>query len=1018
MKCPNCQSENLQDSAFCRKCGTQLPLSKDVQFSKTMTLDTVQKIMSEGSFFASRYKILGELGQGGMGIVYKAEDTKLKRTVALKFLPAELSRIPEARERFVREAQSAAALSHPNICTIHEVEEVDGQPFITMEFVSGESLRQKVAKGPMAADVVVDIGVQVAEGLEAAQQKGIIHRDIKSANIMVTEKAQAKIMDFGLAKVIGQEQLTREAVTIGTVAYMSPEQAQGEDLDQRTDLWSFGVVLYEMLTGQLPFRGDRESIILNAIVKAEPKPMRQLKPDIPIELQKIIERALRKNREERYSSAAEMALDLKKYQESIKAEAAGFFNISSLIRRLRNPLVAIPAALALIAIGAVAFRFFNRQAKIRWANDIALPEIERLLKTSDTKAPFNLALQAEKYIPKSQKLAQLRPLVIGSRSFETEPAGADVYMKDYAEKGDNWEYLGLSPIVNHKAYQGYKCWKIIKEGFEPAEGAFYVYPSYPEELKIKLDEKGSIPSGMVRIRGANFAPSMIGILHLNSVLLGDYLLDKFEVTNKQYKEFVDNGGYQKPEYWKHEFIKDGRKLSWQEAMKEFMDRTERPGPATWEFGDYPQGRENYPVSGVSWYEAAAYAEYAGKSLPTIYHWAYASGDYFVDSGFLIPSSNIAGGGLAPVGSFQSLGPFGTYDMAGNVKEWCWNENEGKRFILGGAWNEAQYMFGSMDAYLPFHRSENFGFRCMKSFPGKGPEPESLVSLEVIAPPDFKTMEPCSDEVFEVFRRLYSYTKADLKPKLESTQEWSEYTTVEKVSFTDADQEDRVLAYLFLPRKYKPPFQTVIGVPGAGAVAVKSIFEYVDNREVELFTKNGRAFVFPVFKGFFGERQGKPIEKETVQILRDILVGQHRDMARCLDYLETRPELDKVKFAYHGLSYGAWTGPMFVALESRFKVAIFLSGAIFPPRYLPERYFPEGDMINFAPRVTIPVLIQDGKYDFKFPLETSIKPFYRLLGTPQKDKHLLIYETGHSVWLHNEYRKDMFDFLDQYLGPVK
>jgi len=200
--------------------------------------------------------------------------------------------------------------------------------------------------------------------------------------------------------------------------------------------------------------------------------------------------------------------------------------------------------------------------------------------------------------------------------------------------------------------------------------------------------------------------------------------------------------------------------------------------------------------------------------------------------------------------------------------------------------------------------------------------------------------------------------------------------------------------------------------------VKSIFEYVDNREVELFTKNGRAFVFPVFKGLFGERQGKPIEKETVQILRDILVGQHRDMARCLDYLETRPEFDKVKFAYHGLSYGAWTGPMFVALESRFKVAIFLSGAIFPPRYLPERYFPEGDMINFAPRVTIPVLIQDGKYDFKFPLETSIKPFYRLLGTPEKDKHLRLYETGHSVWLLNEYRKDMFDFLDQYLGPAK
>ncbi len=294
IKCPKCQSEILDDSRFCSKCGTPIHPSEGIFFSQTRTILRPMEELVPGTLLASKYKIAEVAGRGGMGIVYKAEDTKLKRKVALKFLPPELMLEEEAKERFVLEAQAAAALSHPNICTIHEIDEEEGRSFIAMEYVEGQTLRAKIERGPLEEQETLDIAIQIAEGLDEAYKKGITHRDIKSANIMVTEKGQAKIMDFGLAKVKGGTLLTREGTTLGTVAYMSPEQARGEEVDHRSDIWSLGVVMYEMLSGQLPFGGDREASILYSVVHEEPKPLKAIKPDIPVELQQIIYNALKK----------------------------------------------------------------------------------------------------------------------------------------------------------------------------------------------------------------------------------------------------------------------------------------------------------------------------------------------------------------------------------------------------------------------------------------------------------------------------------------------------------------------------------------------------------------------------------------------------------------------------------------------------------------------------------------------------------------------------------------------------
>ncbi len=959
----------------------------------------------------SHYRVLQQLGAGGMGVVYLAEDIRLNRKVALKFLSPD-SRDPQAEARLLREAQAASALDHANIATVYEIGEWNGQLFIAMAAYSGETLRDRIARGSPPISEITSIVAQIADGLAAAHAQGIVHRDLKPANVMITPTGQVKVLDFGLAKLVSSEQETALAMTgrgtaVGTVAYMAPEQALGHAVDQRADIWALGAVTYELLTGRRPFQGDTLTAVLLAIATEEPTPARTLRPELPPELERIIGGALQKDPARRKLTAPDIASQLASYRARVSSGAIATLAPAA---RSRWRLVAAAAVGLAAVVASVAWWNSSAGAKRRWALNEAMPEIQSLVEQQKFVAAYGLVAEARRHLGDDPAFATLRATVVRPVTIRVNPPGAEVFFAEYAPAAEpSWHRLGETPIEKVDAPRGLLRWKVEKAGFNPSEDV-----TGASSLTLTLDRPDAVPEGMARASGPA-TPFQIYIngLEVPTVRFPDFWIDRVEVTNRDFKRFVDAGGYEKPEYWKHEFFKDGRRLSRDEAMALFRDATGRTAPATWELGTYPAGQDDHPVTGVSWYEAAAYAEFAGKSLPTIYHWDWVA-SYAPLTFNVIPLGNYASGGPVAVGSTRALHRFGTYDLAGNVKEWCANEAEaGKRYILGGGWDEPPYMFPAADARSPLERSSNFGFRCVRYLES---DQSRLTLAGFIAGPtrNYARERPVRDDVFDAYKRLYSYDRTPVTAVARSADDTSGDWRRESATFPAPYGDEKITAHLWLPKRSRPPFQPVILFPGSSAWDLRSVLQELSNPRFEFLVKSGRALVVPIYKGSYerGTDQFRSDYPKETSVWRDHVIAWYKDFARTIDYLETRRDIAIDKIGFFGVSLGGAMGPILLALEPRVKAAVLVVPGLFL-----QRPSPEVDVINFVPRVKQPVLVLNGRYDYTFPEAASQVPFFRLLGTAEEHKRRVTYASGHNPPTNDVY-KETLDWLDRYLGPVK
>jgi len=665
---------------------------------------------------AGRYAIERELGRGGMATVFLAQDEKHHRPVAIKVLSPELAAVLGG-ERFLREIEIAARLHHPHILPLYDSGEADGLLYYVMPYADGESLRDRLEREKqLPLDDALQIAREVADALSYAHSHDVVHRDIKPENILL-ESGHAVVADFGIARAItaaGGETLTGTGMAIGTPAYMSPEQAAGStDLDGRSDLYSLGCVLYEMLAGQPPFTGPTVESVVHQHLTMDPHPITSLRPAVPAEVAAALQRALAKTPADRFNPVALFA-------ESLGAVPAARTAPQGAARVSRRRIWAVAAGLvavglvALVAAGAV-LGARGRSARVR----------ETLAAATAAAAAHRFddvyeRLSAAGLDVTDRRLAGLLPAAAGTVSITTHPAGATAEaIRVHPIAGFETRpplNLGRTPITTRALVAGDYLIKLRGEGRQGL--SLIVTIDVGTERRIV---RGLMPAADSALAGMVLVDSGTTAAVPTPGPVPSFLIGRHEVTNSQFRAFAASGAYRDSSFWPDVMLVGGRRVPRDAALREFVDRTGRPGSRLWSGGTFPEGEADHPVVGVSWYEAAAYARWAHQTLPKMAQWyraAVGDGDgvypWGNDAVTAEARANFGLAGSRPVGSFPlGVSPFGCDDMAGNAREWLADSTpRDQRLVAGGSWQDPPYMFepGHTEAFDPGYSSAAIGFR--------------------------------------------------------------------------------------------------------------------------------------------------------------------------------------------------------------------------------------------------------------------------------------------------------------------